>query len=228
MCLLEFTDKDHALASAGPEQSYKKALLHIQQAVNLNPSPEYLAIQATLLFRLNDFLASSKAFELALSLKPEQQLRANILNNYACLLSQMGQKDKALKIFDELETDNSYLTPQAALFNKGKIFFEENNFDIAAKEFSKAINKATDFLDARYYLALSAFKTNNITLAKNEIQTILFLEPEHEGAKQLSEQMKKESVHMDSTSSPRTDSSQAVRPEPVEGLHERLKPQRRS
>lgn len=190
LCMLEFTDKSEE--SALPEESYKKALQNIQKAIDCYSCSEYLAVKATLLFRLNDFTNSCSAFEQALKCDSEPQIRACIQNNYACLLSQIGKHDKALKLFRELETDNAYLTPQAAIFNTGKIMFERADYKAAAQAFLKAIQKAPDFLDARYYLAMSAFNLNDLAMAKNEIKTILFLEPGHEGATWLKNKIESE------------------------------------
>lgn len=187
LCMLEFSDKTQGGVLS--EESYKKALQYIQQAIDSYACSEYLAVKATLLFRLNDVKSSCKAFEEALNLDCEPQIKACILNNYACLLAQMGKIDKALDIFKGLETNNAYLTPQAALFNRGKIMFDQADYNAAVQEFLKAIQKAPDFLDARYYLAMSAFRMNDLTLAKNEIKTILFLEPGHEGAQWLKNKM---------------------------------------
>lgn len=183
MCMLEFSDK--SAEKALPEDVYKKALQHITQAINYYPTAEYVAVQATLLFRLNDFAASCKAFEHALKLDPEPHIKGNILNNYACLLGQMGDHGKALKIFKEVEQDNAYFTPQAAIFNQGRVLFDMQDYKAATQAFSRAVQKAPDFLDAHFYLAMSAFKDNDLTTAKNEVKTILFLEPEHEGAHML-------------------------------------------
>ncbi|KKQ32462.1 MAG: hypothetical protein US49_C0007G0004 [candidate division TM6 bacterium GW2011_GWF2_37_49] len=180
LCMLEFSDKSQTSVSS--EEPYKKALQYIQQAIDSYACSEYLAVKATLLFRLNDVASSCKVFEESLKLDCEPQIKACIMNNYACLLAQIGKHEKALDIFKGLETNNAYLTPQAALFNRGKIMFEQADYNAAVQEFLKAIQKSPDFLDARYYLAMSAFRMNDLALAKNEVKTILFLEPGHEGA----------------------------------------------
>lgn len=190
LCMLEFSDKTSEAAL--PEDVYKKALQHIDQAINYSCSAEYLAVKATLLFRLNDIDAACKTFERALNLDPEPNVKANILNNYACLLGQIGKSDKALRLFKEIESDNAYFTPQAAIFNQGLILFNMRDYKAAAQTFLRAIQKAPDFIDARYYLALSAFKNNDFVTAKNEVKTILFLEPEHECARWLKSKLESE------------------------------------
>ena len=187
LCMLEISQNTDE--HVNPQSLYRKALEYIQEAIKYDVNAEYLAVKATLLFRLGDFEQSKLCFEEALNHGASSKVRASILNNYACLNAQIGDVDKALSIFNQLEKDNYYFTPQAAVFNKGKIFFEKNDFAKAANEFSLATKFAPEYVDAHYFLALTAFKLKDINLAKKELEAVLFLDPYHEGAALLSDKL---------------------------------------
>jgi tetratricopeptide (TPR) repeat protein len=188
LCMLEVSQ--YSDGGDSPQTTYRKALSHIQEALKYKASAEFFAVKATILFRLGDFEQSCQNFEQALACDDAcAKVRASILNNYACLLAQMGKADRALDIFDKLAKDSDYFTPQAAVFNKGKIFFDKQNYEYAVKEFSQAVALAPEYVDAHYFLALAAFNLKNITLTKREIETVLFLEPAHEGAIKLSDKL---------------------------------------
>jgi tetratricopeptide (TPR) repeat protein len=188
LCMLEISQ--YSDVGDSPQTTYRKALSYIQDALKYKISAEFLAVKATILFRLGDFEQSCQIFEQALTCSDAlAKVRASILNNYACLLAQMGKADKALDIFDKLAKDSDYFTPQAAVFNKGKIFFDKQDYRSAIKEFSQAVALAPEYVDAHYFLAASAFNLKNKALTKNEIDTVLFLEPTHEGAIKLSDKL---------------------------------------
>ena len=188
LCMLEVSQNSDNGDS--PQTTYRKALSYIQEAINYKASAEFLAVKATILFRLGDFEQSCQSFESALAFNNvSAKVRASILNNYACLLAQMGNVDKALGILDNLAKDNDYFTPQAAVFNRGKIFFDRQNYEQAVSEFSRTVALAPEYADAHYFLALSAFKLQNKALAKKEMEAVLFLDPGHEGAIALADKL---------------------------------------
>lgn len=181
------------------DQIYKNALDYIEKAIDQEFNPEYLALKGTLLFKLGKNQEGNFYFDQALgqnSLDPK--IRSEILNNKACLLAEIGAKNlnennikQALEIWQSLEDDKSYLTPEVALFNQSKVFLRKNCLDLAKDKLAQAINISPSFLDAHYYLALVSYKLKDISLAKDEIKTVLFLEPTHEGAKFLSSLLEK-------------------------------------
>jgi tetratricopeptide (TPR) repeat protein len=187
LCMLELSQS--ADKNINPQMLYRKALEYIQDALRYDSSAECLAVKATLLFRLGDFEQSRNNFLEALKRESSPKLHASILNNYACLSAQIGDVDKALSIFNKLEKDNDYFTPQAAVFNKGKIFFEKQDYKQAISEFSRAVRLAPEYIDAHYFLALSALRLKNISLAKKELEAVLFLEPDHREAIMMSDKL---------------------------------------
>ncbi len=188
LCMLEVSQNSDK--SDSPQTTYRKALSYIQEAINYKASADFLAVKATILFRLGDFEQSCQSFEAALAFEDvSAKVRASILNNYACLLAQMGNVDKALGILDNLAKDSDYFTPQAAVFNRGKIFFDRQNYKQAIMEFSRTVALAPEYVDAHYFLALSAFKLQNKDLAKAEVESVLFLDPSHEGGIALADKL---------------------------------------
>jgi Tfp pilus assembly protein PilF len=190
--LLELSEKPH------DDQVYKQALDYIEKALEQESKPEYLAFKATLLFRLGKNQEGSFYFDQALKQMLDPKLRAEILNNKACLLAEVGVKtlsekdvQQALTIWLELENDKSYLTPEVALFNQSKVYLSKKDFGLAKTKLLEAINISPSFLDAHYYLALVSYRLKDLDLAKNEAKTVLFLEPTHEGAKYLSDLLDK-------------------------------------
>jgi len=185
LCMVELSDNTDKMKNI--QSSYRKALEYIQESINFYESAENLAIKGTILFRLGDYEQSCKFFQAALAHKSSDKVRAGILNNYACLLAQMGQVNKALDIFNELEKNHNYFTPQAAVFNRGKIFFDKMDYEKALDEFSKAVKLAPEYTDAHYFSGLSALKLDDKKRAQHELETVLFLDPTHDGALKLVE-----------------------------------------
>ena len=177
---------------AKEDKTYKTALEHINKAIELYNKPEYLALKATLLFKLDKEKECFDFFTKALEAKPEPKIKMDILNNKACLLAQIGLKNnqqqkvkQAFEIWSALEDDMDYLTPEVALVNQGNVYFVQKNYELAKDKFKQAIQIAPNYVDARYYLAIAAYEAQDLQLAKNEISTVLYLEPDHQGAKEM-------------------------------------------
>jgi len=187
MALLEVSEADES------NLSYKKALDFINQAIDCEPKAEYLALKATLLFKLNQDILAYKFFNKVLSFDLDGKTRAEILNNKACLLAQVGLKkygnmrnvDMALNIWKRLENNKDYLTPEVALVNQSRVYFCLKKYIKAKEKLMKAVYVSPAYLDAHYYLALVAHSLNDFSLAKTEIDTVLFLAPNHNGANKL-------------------------------------------
>jgi len=165
---------------------YKKALNHIDKALACDKKPEYLALKATILFKLNQTEESLACFKLSLGDEAIDPLaKPEVLNNYACVLAQQGKCDEACKIWQNLLGDKHYLTPEVALVNLGKVYVQTGDYNKAKDVFTRAITLEPGYLDAHYYRALAAYQTKDYLVAKNETKTVLFLEPTHQGAQEL-------------------------------------------
>jgi Tfp pilus assembly protein PilF len=184
MALLELSD------GHDDEWANKKALGCIENAIQQEKKAEYVAMKATLLFRLGQGQESDSYFKEALQLcEGAEFLKTEILNNYACLLVTVGRGEQALSIWKDLENNRNYLTPEVALVNQGKFHAMNNNVEKAKKCFSKAIYLSPNFLDAHYYLALVSYSSGDLSTTKNELKTVLFLNSEHDGAKRFLQQV---------------------------------------
>lgn len=164
---------------------YKKALAHIDLALEQAKNAQYLARKATILFLLNRQEESLACFNALLTSSLSPQLKAEIINNYACVLAKAGETQRALQLFEELEQSTDYLTPEVVLVNQGKIHFQQGNIEKAKEMLSRAARIAHDYVDAHYYLASICYMTKDYEQARQEAQTVVFLAPEHTGAREL-------------------------------------------
>lgn len=187
MALAEISDP-----KISKQHSYKKALFYLDNALSQEERPEFLAFKATLLFELGYSVLGEQFFDLALDRVKDSRLASEILNNKACLLAQSGMLnnennkiDTAQNIWKDLELNKDYLTPEVSLFNQSKIFVYKNEYKLAQEKLEKAITIAPNYLDAHYYLALVSYNLSDIEYAKKEVETVLFLYPEHKSALRL-------------------------------------------
>jgi Tfp pilus assembly protein PilF len=194
MSLLEI-NQDESQRNDG---SYKKALGHIDKALDHDKKAEYLALKATILFKLGQEKEGYEYFEKALQLDVDPQVRAEILNNKACLLAHVGMKennhekiDTAIHIWDDLKNNKDYLTPEVSFFNQSKVYIFKNNPEKAKENLLASVSLSPSYVDAHYYLAYVAHQLNDVSLAKDHVKIVLFLEPEHQGAVQLQESLQK-------------------------------------
>jgi len=194
MSLLELNQDDQAVG----ESAYKKALGHIDKALHYDKTAEYLALKATILFKLGKEQKGYEHFEKALQLDVDPQVRAEILNNEACLLAQMGMKeqkngkiDQAIQIWNGLKDNKDYLTPEVSFFNQSKVYMFKNDPEKAKENLLTSVQLSPSYVDAHYYLAYVANQLNEEKLAKDHVKIVLFLEPEHKGAVQLQKILQK-------------------------------------
>jgi Tfp pilus assembly protein PilF len=163
----------------------RKALDYVEKALDLDPKPEYQAVQATVLFKLKHYDQSIQCFKRALAGITCPRMRGEILNNMACIYGQQGNSKKACKVWVRLLKSPHYLTPEVAMVNMAKMFVEKGKYEQAKKYCAKAVTRAPMYTDAHFYLALLSYYTQDFALAKKEVTTTLFMEPKHPGAKYL-------------------------------------------
>lgn len=169
------------------EHAYRKALRYIDMALKHEYAPHYLAQRATLLFLLNKEKESVKCFEQALQLSMPADMRADILNNYACVLGKRGDTKRALVFFESLEHDKNYLTPEVALVNQARIYYDEGDLVKAQKKLTLATQYAPDYVDAYYYLGKIYVDLKNYRSAVQALDKTIQLEPRHKAAISLHE-----------------------------------------
>ncbi len=157
----------------------QRALSYVNQALALNPRPEYHAFKGTVLFKLGDLVHGKESFQAALHQNPAEQLRGEIMNNYACLLAQEGEGKRAIAIWQSLLHDTAYQTPEVALVNLGKLHMQQGDALQAQAVFQQAVHCAPSYVDAHFYLAMAAQRCKEYALARHELTTVLYLEPMH-------------------------------------------------
>lgn len=187
MALVELQDQNNSR-----QYSYKKALEYIENAISIDEKAEYIALKATLLFELGDDLFGETFFNLALSKTKDSKLKCEILNNKACLFAQVGMSNEqdfkvngALEIWEKLENNKDYLTPEVSLFNQSKVYVYKNDYQTAKDKLLRAVKISPNYLDAHYYLALVYYNLSDNILALTQLDTVLYLYPEHKGAQNL-------------------------------------------
>ena len=177
---------NHLEGEGNVTQRCKQALYSLDYAISNYPQPDYYALKATLLFQLGKDDAAEKCFREALRGDLDPKVKPDVLNNYACLLSQMGKIHEANSIWERLKRSRHYLTPEVALFNQAKLLISKGYYEQAKNRLSEALLYAPNYIDAHYYLAIVADRyLKNLTLAKRETDIVLALEPQHLGAQRL-------------------------------------------
>ena len=106
-------------------QRCKQAIHSLDKAISIKSEPYYYALKATLLFQLGKETSAEECFRRALDGKLDPKVRADVLNNYACLLSQIGREYEANSIWERLKKSRHYLTPEVSLFNQAKLLIKK-------------------------------------------------------------------------------------------------------
>lgn len=203
---LDYVKEASVEAQAG---NYQKALYLADQAYAINPAAHILALKATLLYQLKHFQESLKLFKKIIDDKnTPKQVRADVMNNYACNLLCLNKVEEAKKIWQELTLNKDYLSPEVAWFNLGLIEFSDAlqaktaeeetkklqaniRFARAMQNFQQAISIAQHYIDAYYYLALCQEQLQQFTAARESLLFILSTVPQHTAASALLERIDK-------------------------------------
>lgn len=172
--------------------SYKTALGYINKALLFDEKSEYLALKSAVLFELGHDTFSEIVLNQALSKADDPRLKCEIMNNKACLLAKIGmykEEDSKIKmafdIWEKLQDDKDYLTPEVSFFNQSKVFVFSNDYKMAKSKLESAVSISPGYLDAHYYLALVHYNLEDYMAVQNELDIVLFLYPHHKGAQNL-------------------------------------------
>lgn len=171
-------------------RQYKKAINLINRSLDCHPTTEARALKATLLYQIELFQESIALFKSLIN-DPTVSLplKADILNNYACVLSKTGHEDQAEKIWQELLINQHYLTPEVAWYNRGRLYYDRHNFLQARIYFDEAVQLSPDYIDALWYSALCSYALKDYPVARAHILTIIEFAPNHRAALELLEQI---------------------------------------
>lgn len=180
LSLLELEERENTTQAA------KKALCYLDEAIKLSDKEEYLALKATILFRLQKLEEACLFFQKAINSNLNPKLKSEVLNNYACLLAQLGNEELAFSVWKNLEQSKDYLTPEVALFNQSKLFLARSDYLSAKEKLLKAIKLSPNYLDAHFYLAaIASYFLKDKGLATRELEAVLLLDPGHSGAVEI-------------------------------------------
>ena len=158
------------------------ALQNINRAIDQSEQPEYYALKATILHYLGHASESMSVFNAALALPMDRGLKAQIMNNYACVLAEAGEIARAKKIWQDLAASSWYATPEVAWVNQGKLCLNDGDPMRAKEAFKTAAMLAPQYVDAHFYYAVAAQAAGQLSAAKEALQAVFKLEPDHEQA----------------------------------------------
>jgi tetratricopeptide (TPR) repeat protein len=187
------------MAQTSEASNPAQELIHINKSLSKKSSPQLLALKANLLYQLNRLQESKKTYELALKDKDIlAELRADILNNYAVILTKIGEHQTAQTLWWQLTKNNSYRTPEVAWFNLGLSAWHEcttmqcdtptqaqKKARIALSRFSNALALEPEYIDALFFKAQAELVCDKKKDGRHSLHKILVIAPTHQSAAQL-------------------------------------------
>ncbi len=172
------------------EKNPREALDLLEKSLAEQVIPRALIFKATLLYQTKEYTESLALFEKIIKDKSyPETLQTDALNNYACLLINMGKLNQAEKVWQQLINNKHYLSPEVAWFNIGLLNLNRKAFNKAAHAFNSAIRIANDYIDAYYYLTITLMEMGEWELARKTIMELIGQMPEHQAALELLEQL---------------------------------------
>lgn len=172
------------------ELGWRKALGSLEQAIILDAKKcEYWSLKGSLLLLLEMPMLSIDAFNVALKNSTTPGKRAEVLNNYACSLAQLGREQEAFAAWQEALNTSSYLTPEVVYCNQGQHWLRKKEYEKSLIAFEKAIRLANEYSDAHFYKALSLFYLKRYTQSHDAIVVLLTFDPDYQPAHELKKQL---------------------------------------
>ena len=172
------------------EVAWRNALGLLEQALVVDPKkPECWALKGSLLLLLGMPQLSIDAFDRSLQHATMPAKRAEILNNYACTLAELGREQEAFAKWGEALAIPSYLTPEVVYCNQGQYWLRKNNFDNALAAFDRAVNLAAEYSDAHFYRAVALFHLKKYGQAHDAVVTLLAFDPQYQPAQALKSEL---------------------------------------
>ena len=193
-------EKNHAKAMVAIEQGdIKQALTHLDKVIKAEPLPHNIALKGTLLYQTHQFQESKRIFERLLKNKQlSPTMRAEIMNNYACCLNQLGEHWHAQMLWQQLANNSHYQTKEVAWFNLGMLSLKESKqlerwnqpqskkiARVAVKRFDQALKKEPHYIDALFYQAQAYVLSKQDKLAVQSLKKVLSIAPDHQAAHEL-------------------------------------------
>lgn len=174
------------------ELAWRSALASIDQALALdNKRDKYWVLRGSLLLRLKMPTLSVESFEQALVYAATPSQRAEVLNNYACALAELGEEQAAFARWREALVVPSYQTPEVVYCNQGQYWLHKKEYTKALAALDKAINLSIDYSDAYFFRALALYHLKQYTQAQEVLFTLLALDPDYQPALELKQLLMK-------------------------------------
>lgn len=174
------------------EIAWRKALTSIDQALSLDASRErYWVLKGSLLLKLGMPKMSVDAFEQALKCSKVPALRAEVLNNYACALAELGKEEKALARWEEALTTPSYVTPEVVHCNRAQYWLHKKEYSKALSSLELAIQAGGEYSDAYFFKALTLYHLKRYSQAYDVLVVLLAFDPDYQPALALQQELKK-------------------------------------
>lgn len=187
-------------------RNFHRALNLVEEALAIERTPQARALHGNLLYILGHTERAAQEFlDLAEDPKIKPAMRADLLNNAASALYRANKTNEAIKLWQELTTDRSYITPEVAWLNlglahldlAGKSLDSEHRYQQAARYFEQALKISPDYVDALFYAAYTYSLEANWQRAHQLLDKLLTESPDHQLGQQL---MQEVSVHIKKTS----------------------------
>jgi tetratricopeptide (TPR) repeat protein len=188
------------------EKNQREALILVDKSLELDQTPQSMALKATLLYQIGSYQESLKLFEqIRQHPRASKTLLADISNNYACNLLAVGNLAKAREVWLELTQNRFYLSPEVAWFNLGLLAYSQvpqkkkyspseiNLLQQAGRDFGQALKLNTDYIDCLFYLSLTLMRLQRYEEAQQSLVQIIGIMPEHTQAHELLKQLEKKS-----------------------------------
>lgn len=168
------------------EIAWRAALSAIDQALLLDKTRErYWVLKGSLLLKLGMPQMSINAFESALRYAVVPALRAEVLNNYACALAELGEEEKAFALWADALAIPTYQTPEVVYCNQGQYWLHKQENAKALACFDRAIQIAGEYSDAYFYRALAHYQLRQYRRANDVLSTLLAFDPGYQPAHAL-------------------------------------------
>lgn len=114
---------------------------------------ESAVLRGHILMRLGKFHKAAHFLKRRIEAEPVGFLRAELINSYACVLVELKQSDRALKLWRMLAHDDTYQSPESAWYNSGKVYFMRNNYQAAQSCFNRSLELVPSYAPSHKVLA---------------------------------------------------------------------------
>lgn len=162
-----------------------KAIEHFQAAIKIDPN--YVEAHndlANIYAFKGDLDEAIRHLEITIKLNPNLP---DVYFNLGLTYQKKGLLNKAIESFQNVVR----LKPDAEAFNKlGEIYISQEMFSKAENNIASAIKLKPDWATPHYNLGLIHLKNGNTTIARNELETALTINPQYEKARDLLKLMK--------------------------------------